>query len=229
VPACAHGSRDATVDPEQIARWWQSCPDYNIAVATGRESGLFVVDVDSAEAEAALRELEDQHGDLPPTWETITPRGRHLGFEYPERPVHNSTGRVAPHIDVRGVGGFVLAPPSVHPCGRRYEWSADSADMLASAPDWLIDLVAPGNSVTAPRPAADWADLIAAGVAEGKRDNTLAQIAGHLLQRRVDALVTLELLFAWNVARCAPPLPAKDVERIVGSIATRELRKHGHA
>ena len=69
----------------------------------------------------------------------ITARGRHLFFKMPETPVRNSTSKIAPGIDVRGDGGYVLAPPSVHPSGRLYCWSVDSADTFAAAPEWLLD------------------------------------------------------------------------------------------
>src|SRR5437762_13316580 len=76
IPACPHGSHDATTDRELIARWWHANPLYNVAIACGPASGLFVIDIDGDEAEAGLRKLEAQHGELPQTWETITPRGR---------------------------------------------------------------------------------------------------------------------------------------------------------
>ena len=85
------------------------------------------MDVDGLDAEVELRRLEAKHGNLPATVEVITTRGRHLYFQTPETSVRNSAGKVAPGIDVRGDGGYVLAPPSIHPSGRRYEWSVDCA------------------------------------------------------------------------------------------------------
>jgi hypothetical protein len=73
----------------------------------------------------------------------------------------------------------------------------------------------------------DWAALLAAGVDEGARDQTVTRIAGHLLRRYVDPHVVLELLTAWNATQCRPPLPDEDVERIVGSICARELKRRG--
>jgi hypothetical protein len=97
---------------------------------------------------------------------------------------------------------------------------------IAAAPSWLIEKVsAPANGVAAATSPDEWADLIAAGVAEGSRNCTLARLAGHLLRRRIDPFVALELLRAWNEARCRPPLPDVAVERIVGSISARELRR----
>ena len=72
------------------------------------------------------------------------------------RPVRNSVGKVAPGIDVRGDGGYVLVPPSVHPSGRQYAWSVDSAGEFALAPDWLIAQVSrSGNSCEKPNGAAN--------------------------------------------------------------------------
>ncbi len=100
--------------------------------------GVFVVDVDGLDAEAALRRLEAEHGALPPTVEVITARGRHIYFKWPQEPVRNSAGKIGPHIDVRGDGGYVLSPPSIHPSGRRYSWSVDSTSYIAEAPGWLV-------------------------------------------------------------------------------------------
>jgi hypothetical protein len=229
-PACAHGCKDATTDAIAIQTWWQENPRYNIGIATGVVSGIFVVDIDGDgvdDGEDELERLTNQHGELLPTVEVITARGRHLYFRYPSVPVRNSAGKIAPGIDVRGDGGYVLAPPSIHPSGRRYCWSVDSTSTIAEAPAWLIDLVAAppnGNRATA---SSEWRDLVAGGVMEGQRDCTIAKLAGLLLRRFVDPIVTLELLQAWNTTKCAPPLPPKDIERIVDSIAGRELRRRG--
>jgi hypothetical protein len=174
-------------------------------------------------AEAELRKLERQYGALPPTVEAITARGRHLYFEWPGRMVRNSAGKVGPGLDVRGAGGYVLAPPSVHPSGRRYAWSVDSIDTPAAAPEWLLTVAAdkPMNGAT---PPPEWRALVK-GVAEGARDCSTARLAGHLLRHHIDPLVVLDLLQCWNAARCSPPLPEKDIERIVDSIAARELKR----
>jgi Bifunctional DNA primase/polymerase, N-terminal len=106
-PACRHGVRDATTNPDLIAEWWRHNPGYNIGVATGAISGLFVTDVDSKDdvnGEAELRKLEAVHGPLPPTVETITGTGRQLYFRHPGKPVRNSVGMIAPGIDIRGDG-----------------------------------------------------------------------------------------------------------------------------
>jgi hypothetical protein len=115
----------------------------------------------------------------------------------------------------------------MHPTGRRYRWSVDTASAVAEAPAWLIDLIAAptnGNGIT---PSSEWRTLAADGVREGQRNSSIARLAGMLLRRFVDPVVTLELLQAWNATRCSPPLPPEDIDRIVDSIAGRELRRRG--
>ena len=153
-PATANGLKDATTDLDIIRQWWRQEPQFNLAIATGAVSGIFVVDVDGLDAEVELRRLEAEYGGLPSTVEAITARGRHVYFRSPEVPVRNSASKIAPGIDVRGDGGYVLAPPSIHPSGRRYEWSVDCATALAEAPVWLIDKISvPATGVTPPHAA----------------------------------------------------------------------------
>ena len=121
--------------------WWRENPNYNVAVATGPVSKVFVLDVDGLDAEASLRKLEEQHGALPETVESITPRGRHIFFRCENGVVRNSAGAIAPGLDIRGDGGYVVLPPSIHPSGRPYVWSVDSADHFAEAPAWLTNLL----------------------------------------------------------------------------------------
>jgi Bifunctional DNA primase/polymerase, N-terminal/Primase C terminal 1 (PriCT-1) len=226
-PAVAGGFKAATTDPQIIQQWWCARPDCNVAIATGAISGVFVVDVDDLDGELELRRLEAEHGTLPPTVEVITGGGRHLYFKTPEAPVRNSASKVADNIDVRGDGGYVLAPPSIHPSGRRYAWSADSASVFAAAPDWLLAKISKPTNGNVPTPLAEWRDLVLGGVGEGQRNHTVTRLAGYLLRRHVDPLVALEFLTAWNATRCQPPLEAAEVARIVDSIAGRELKRRG--
>jgi hypothetical protein len=229
-PAAAGGCTAASRNPSMLAHWWGLNCNFNIALATGRASGIFAIDVDGVDAEAELRKLEAAHGDLPPSIEVTTPRpGRHIYFKMPaDVDVRNSAGRIAPGVDVRGTGGYCLVPPSLHPSGKRYRWSVDCSDHFADAPDWLLARIAKGgNGNGEATPPAVWRELIAGGVDEGQRDCTVAKLAGHLLRRFVDAHVVLELLQVWNAARCRPPLPAEDVTRIVDSICGAELRRRG--
>jgi hypothetical protein len=224
-PATANGVKAATTDLDMIRQWWQQLPTANIGVATGAPSGIFVVDVDGVDAEAEIRKLETQHSALPASVETITARGRHIYFRMPATDIRNSTGKVAANVDIRGTGGFVIAPPSIHPSGRRYEWSVDSANTIAEAPTWLLVKIAPSDgSGNGPTPPSEWRTLVQ-GIGEGARDCSLTKLTGYLLRRHVDPFVALELIRSFNATRCAPPLPDKDIERIVSSVAGLELKR----
>ncbi len=135
-PMTEHGRTDATTDPDLIVAWWKRWPDANIAVATGPESNLAVLDIDDVDA---LKALPDE---LPDTWIVVTPRGGHHWYRYPAFELRNSggvkgwLGRQYPGLDVRGMGGYVLAVPSVHPTGEAYAFAGERR-RLAPWPEWL--------------------------------------------------------------------------------------------
>jgi hypothetical protein len=231
-PATANGFKDATTERNAIEQWWHREPHYNVAIATGTVSGVFVVDVDGMDAEGELRKLEAEHGTLPATVESITARGRHIFFKcQAERPVRNSTDRFSSgEIHVRGDGGYAVVPPSIHPTGRAYTWSVDCAPSIAAAPDWLLFRIAePTNgSAKLSAPPAAWRHLTTTSVSEGSRNATCTRLAGHLLRHYIDPLVALALLQSWNSTHCTPPLSDAEVEAIVTSISRLELKRRGH-
>jgi hypothetical protein len=133
-----NGCLDATTDENQIRAWWAKSPQSNIGIATGR--AFWVLDVDSKHADAAAWV---ETAELPATIVAITGTGgKHYLFARPDFVVRNSVSRIGPHIDVRGVSGYIVAPPSIHPdTGRCYEWDAPGElpeEPLAAAPDWLL-------------------------------------------------------------------------------------------
>jgi putative DNA primase/helicase len=134
--------------PEECAKWDYACL-YNIGIATGTVSDCFVLDIDGKQGEQTLAELISRHGGLPNTPTAKTGKGFHYYFRYPRYYlVRNLAGKDVkgnpmPGIDLRGDGGYVVAPPSIHPSGAEYEWLVSPWDApLAEAPLWLIDLVA---------------------------------------------------------------------------------------
>jgi len=136
-PAVARGFHAATTNPETIKRYWRIA-NRNIGIPTGSVSGFWVLDIDGDDGETTLRGLEARHGSLPRTREVITSSGgRHLWFKY-AGPLPSTTRRIGAGLDTKSDGGYVIAPPSVHPSGRRYAWS--SAGELLVAPEWLVRL-----------------------------------------------------------------------------------------
>ena len=222
-PATPRGVHDATKDPNTIDEWWRVLPDANVAIACGSASGIFVVDIDGDIGEATIRKLEAEQGALPPTVEAITGKGRHCYFRLNGGgPIGNTVSRIGQGIDTRGDGGYVLAPPSIHPSGRRYAWSVDSASEFAEAPDWLHAKV-----VGAVKPTRNWADVANNTITEGCRNDTIARLTGHLLRRHVDPHLAVRLLLSFNATNCAPPLADEEVVAVVESIARLEARRRG--
>jgi hypothetical protein len=116
LPLTPHGSKDATLDERQAAKWAEQWPNANIGVATGVR--FFVLDVDT-EGQENFDHLRHQYG-IPDTIEQVTGSGgKHLLFQLPDFPVRNSAGLVAPGIDVRGAGGYIVVEPSLHPDTQR--------------------------------------------------------------------------------------------------------------
>jgi Bifunctional DNA primase/polymerase, N-terminal/Primase C terminal 1 (PriCT-1) len=229
-PLLTHGLLDATTDRATVERWWTRVwPAGQIAVRTGRESGLFVLDADPRHGgDDSLHELEREHGALPATATVKTPGGGpHYYFRHPGCEVRNSESKVAPGIDIRCDGGYVLAPPSMGQDDRRYE--PDERAPLAAVPQWLLALIAESTSNREPAPASDWITIVRDGVGEGQRNAQLARVAGHLLARDVDARLVREITLLVARHRCRPPLEDSEADRIVESIAQRELAKRGRA
>jgi hypothetical protein len=216
--------------PAEVEAWFGIRRQLNVGIVTGAVSNLAVLDIDSRHGgDESLTWLEVEHGPLPRTVEARSGGGgRHLYFAHPGGSVPSRTG-LAPGIDVRADGGCVVAPPSLHPGGGRYEWARGRSPAEASPaplPDWLLELIRPSGA-RAGRPVAQWRTLVAEGVVQGKRNSTLASLAGHLLWRGVDPKVALELLLAWNRVRCRPPLPDEEAVRVVESITRLMRRKSG--
>jgi hypothetical protein len=204
VKAPGHGERLQVGNARSRAdtKWWSLGFDFNIGIATGAASNVFVIDVDSIDAENELHKLEAELGLLPVTIEAITGKGRHLYFRHPGKTIRCTVGEIAAGIDSRGDGGYVLAPPSLHPSGRPYCWSVDSSSRLADAPAWLIEKLSSGNGNghANATPPDVWVEIAAEGVTEGTRDATLTRLAGYFLRRcvTVDPLLVLELLQGFN-------------------------------
>lgn len=217
---------------DELQGWFTRWPDVNLGIVTGAVSGLVVLDVDPEHGGAdSLAELESRNGALLPTIESVTGGGgRHIYFRHPGGTVHNLV-RLAPGIDLRGDGGYVVAPPSLHPSGKAYAWKAGCAPgevPIGFMPEWLLRLVA-DKEQRGGHPIAHWQNLVRQGVDAGQRNNTIASFAGHLLWHSVDPMVVLELLLCWNRERCRPPLPEEEVSRTVESITRlhqREEQQH---
>lgn len=152
----------ASTDPTRIEEWWRRWSYANVGIVTGETSGIVVLDIDPGHGgEESLEEWQRRHGRLPATCESLTGSGgRHLLFQHPGVPIANKQSwDEFPGLDIRGDGGLIVGPGSLHACGRRYEWEASShpAEVpLAEMPGWLVErLSSPAAVPTEKRLARD--------------------------------------------------------------------------
>jgi putative DNA primase/helicase len=197
--------RRATV--EELRTWSWS----GVGIVTGRVSGVLVLDVDGPEGEAELR----KHGHPPTPMVRTASGGLHLYFRHPEHDVRTGI-RVAPGLDVKASGGYVVAPPSVGANGRPYEWvvSTEEAE-LADPPEWLMRLLGPRERKGA-------APAVGEQIPQGQRNKGLASIAGSMRRRGLGEAEILAALEVANDRRCSPPLDSVEVEKIAASVARYE-------
>jgi Bifunctional DNA primase/polymerase, N-terminal len=145
-----HGwQHEASDDLKKVESLWRESPDSNIGVLTGKR--FWVMDVDVPDGLDSIDQLQDQHGWLPLTAATVTPSGgEHFLFTVPgDFEVNNSQCRLGPGLDVRGLGGYFTAPPSLSATGIPYLWQIPPWQVPpAEPPQWLVALLRP-----APQPA----------------------------------------------------------------------------
>ena len=210
----------ATSDIAQLEAWAHQYPACNWGLATGTTSGLVVIDVDGVEGRASLADLERQGLTLPVTLTVTTGRtdgGEHRYYRPPSGvDIRNDqSGKIGAHVDVRGTGGFVVCPPSIHASGKQYRFLDPSAP-VADLPGWVIERL----TVRPPMSSAT-AQASPQAVGKGSRTNTLVSLAGTM-QRRGMTLEAIEAaLLAENAAKYAPPLPEAKVRTIAADIVKR--------
>ncbi len=218
-PRTPGGSKDASCDPIIIRSWWHKWPDANVGIVTGEQSSLWVLDVDGEDGCDSLTTLQAL-GIVPATLRAETGRkgpdgirvGFHLYFNWPKGArIRNSTGLIGKGLDVRGNGGYVVAPPSLHASGLRYCWADEKASAV-EATESLLARVAqlPPMAVFGSKPKA---------VREGERDNTLYRRAAKSRREGMTKDQIQSALFSFNRRFCEPPLDEVSVVKIAKSAA----------
>jgi putative DNA primase/helicase len=216
------GFPSATISAAEINDWGRQGP-FNVAIATGSGAGFFVVDLDpkiGIGVDDCLAALESQVGKLPPTYTVHTPSGGiHLYFSSKQR--IRCFVAILPGVDVRGDGGYVVAPPSIGENGAPYFADDCEINEIAAAPCRLISFLTTRPS----KPEALRAIFSNQTVEMGSRNDSLVKILGSLLGRRLPLELSMQLVSTYNQEFCKPPLNASELNNIFESIAGRELRK----
>jgi hypothetical protein len=217
-PLNPHGSRGASSDPLIIRGWWEEWPDAGVGIATGPESGLVVIDVDQKPEIDGEETLTTLGAPLPGSWQSLTGGGgRHLFLRYPA--VRIGCSPLGLGVDVRGDGGFVVAPPTLHASGRRYRWDVGhhpEETALAEMPGWMVDELSAGS---APRHRGRVTSGPEGWIVEGQRNVTLMSFAGSMRRRGMSYDSILSAIAVKNKNRCKPPLEHREIEKIAASAA----------
>jgi len=207
VPATEHGFKDATTDEARIREWFSNGRQCNLGIATG--NGLLVVDVDvknGVDGVATLATL----GGLPDTKTVSTPSGGHHRYFTVEQDLPSSAGSLGPGVDVRGVGGYVVAPPSTIN-GTPYTWEDElPAQML---PDAVV------RRIRDMRAAVDFHELDGQPVPIGQQEIVLNQRACSYRRGGLSRSGSVAALWAdvqtWPQDPNRRPCTLADVERKV--------------
>jgi putative DNA primase/helicase len=206
-------------DSGQIKQWWSQWPSANIGIDC-EKSRLTVADLDiepDCDGRETWRDLCQKHDN---TITSITGSGgQHILFRTPDGvEIRNSARKLGLGVDVRANGGYIVAPPSIHPNGKRYEWELsndfETSDFLP-LPGPLIELLRNGNGdgTNLPRQLPDV-------IPEGERESRMCQMAGSMRRWGATPEEIKDALTVLN-KRCDPPLLESDLERIANSIGSK--------
>ncbi|MEK7194256.1 MAG: bifunctional DNA primase/polymerase [Patescibacteria group bacterium] len=199
--------------PDQIRAWFKQFPNMNIGVATGAISGVVVIDVEKG----------GSIGDLPITATAKTGGGGwHLYYKYPNRPIGNSTKKIAPLTDVKADGGIIVLPPSIHPSGNSYEWSIPPEEGFTDIPPELLERLIADAPTHSQQTDVD--------VLEGSRNDDATRYIGRILHHLPPDL--------WDTAGWAslkdrndnlykPRLDVNELRSVFTSIKQREYQSRG--
>ena len=235
-PATFHGFKDACDDSTNTEGGGISADsNLNIGIATGRH--FFVLDVDKKNGGLeTLAEFEKKYGKLPATISCETGGGgRHLYFK--KEPKFKIKCFQNPHtgLEIKGEGGYVVCPPSIHASGKSYEWIVPPYEEMAEAPQWLLDYINTNanNKKTVQVKSQDQPPQSSInldlknhfGTEEGSRNNTLCQLIGREFGKKTPPDEILKDAYDWG-ERCTPPMEKVEIERTFKSILHRENSKH---
>jgi len=219
-PLTQNGFHDASTNAEQIEKWWKAHPNANIGIATGNLSGgLVAIDMDISKEEnkdgyhSFTKWCDENFLILPDSWLSITGRGGYHLLYKSLFPVPSKIGWLE-DVDIRADGAYIVAPPSIHPNGNKYEWEQDPDDYtLITTDDTDVEFVMnsviySGKSNTEPLKVPDV-------IPKGHRDELMFKLACKYQAMGMSDEAMLAALQAENKLRCQPPLTEKEIKKKV--------------
>lgn len=219
VPATQHGVKDATTNPEQIARWWAQNPNFNIGIAAGALSGIVVFDIDPRNGgDSSWDAWTQKNGAVPGDGAMQMTAGG--GFHHIA--MYDSEIRsckLTDGVDLLSDGRYFVAFPSTIE-GRQYEWEASSDPFDGVAPfnipsSWM-------NAYRAMRKPESKQQSQAGGLIQGGRNNGLTALGGAMRHYGMTEAEIFAALSIANETRCEIPLPSSELSQIVRSVCRYE-------
>jgi hypothetical protein len=189
---------------EEVRKWWETWPESNIAIITGKISGIVVADVDINRGGDATT--------LPPTG-MITRTGgggTHHIYKYPGMHVQNKVG--SDGIDIRGDGGYIIAPPSKHSSGGVYQWLQQEY-----IGDFPLDFFFPPEQKKAEKKEKWLSDLLKNGADRGGRNDAITRMAGYYASKEMPVDIAVAIISGW-MEQQEDPLPTDEIDITVRSV-----------
>lgn len=222
-PAINNGFHRATTDPKQIKSWWENTPDFNIGIATGQPSGLLAIDLDIDDEKGVngyeiLKSWQQNHGALPDSWQSITGRGGYHLIYGASEDFKCKTG-LYEGVDIRANGGYIVAPPSLHPNGRCYEWETSPGDCPITPVNDTVKAFLNGGRKAQDERKSPFE--LPNTIPEGQRVSTLVSLIGKLKNSGLADETIKVAVREENELKCSPPCTSEELEKEVFPALTR--------
>lgn len=225
-PYTNNGFKDATTDPQVITNWWKKFPDANVAIATGSKSnGLVIIDIDIDEdkgihGDESFQDWCNDEGLYIDSLTAVSGRGgKHLYFTSTEK--YGCKIGALPGVDIKGEGGYIIAPPSIHENGNAYFFDGDEDEdeivclQEDSDAEYFFNEMFKGSS------GENKPLEIPKEVNEGSRNDMIFKMAASLQARGTADDIILAACQGYNEKNCHPPLSDEELEGIVTNVLRR--------
>ncbi len=229
-PLTKNGVHDATNNVEVLSELLNNNPLANIAIATGAESSIIAIDIDfrkNTNGFESLKQLEDRLGILP---DTITQKtgggGAQILYKHPSTAIKNKVN-IAPGIDIRNDGGYIVVPPSRHVTGNSYLWESGKSPWEISLAKLPLAWIEFFSNPTISNKVSENAKCVGNKriINEGTRNDTLFRIACAQRSKGKEEIDILRYIRKVNVNRCVPPLDDSELCTIAASAASYETNE----
>lgn len=215
-----HGLNSATNDTEIVKYWWDKWPNANIGMITGAINGVVVIDEDR------YRGNDTSGYEIPDTLVQHSGSGDGTHYVYLSTKTLKSGSNIVPGLDSRADGGYIIASPSNHISGGKYQWSHNPFDyQLPKPPKWWVDKLLPEETFNRDVPPVVYEPGDTEIVPEGGRNDYLTREAGRRRRAGDSEIEIFYYLMGKNIARCNPPLNENEVKKIAHSISTKPTQE----